>query len=244
MYYFNKYFAVDRKKVIIGSGVIGSAFIDFYEKDQEICLYAAGVSNSQCIENANYLRDKNTLVENMSKLKKNELLVYISTCSILTSSNRSSSRYIEHKMEMEELVRSYGRYLIMRLPQIASFSKNPFTLLNYFKNKINNSEAFQVYKNSYRNILDVNHMASISEKVISNFSENSIVNIANPISVSVVEIVEEMEAALGKKAIYNFIDGLTDNYKIDVTRMMNCIDHSSYIFDDKYLNSVIKKYYK
>lgn len=230
--------------MIIGSGVIGTAFKDLYEKDPEVYLYAAGVSNSQCIENANYQRDKSTLVENISNLKKNELLVYISTCSILTSSNGPSSRYIEHKMEMEELVGCYGRYLIIRLPQIASFSKNPFTLLNYFKNKINNSEAFQVYKNSYRNILDVNHMASISEKVISNFRDNSVVNIANPISVSVIEIVEEMQAAIGKKAVYNFIDGFSDNYKIDVTKMMNFIDHSNYLFDDKYLNRVISKFYK
>jgi nucleoside-diphosphate-sugar epimerase len=230
--------------VIIGTGVIGSAFIDLYEKDPEVYLYAAGVSNSQCTENADYSRDKSRLEENISKLKKNELLVYISTCSISTSNIGPSSRYSEHKIEMEELVRGYGRYLILRLPQIASFSKNPFTLLNYFRNKITHGEAFQVYKNSYRNILDVNHMASISERVIANFSGNAIVNVANPLSVSTIEIVEEMQTVLGKKAIYSCIDGFCDNYKIDVTRMMKFIDPSIYLFDDKYLNRVINRFYK
>lgn len=230
--------------MIIGTGVIGSAFIDSYEKDREVYLYAAGVSNSQCIENADYFRDKSRLIENISKLKKNELLVYISTCSISTSNNGPNSRYIEHKMEMEELVRGYGRYLILRLPQIASFSKNPFTLLNYFRNNINHGEAFQVYKNSYRNILDVDHMRSISEKVIANISDNAVVNIANPISVSTIEIVEEMQAVLGKKAIYSYVDGCSDNYKIDVTNMMKFIDPYIYMFDDKYLNRVINRFYK
>ena len=230
--------------MIIGSGVIGSAFIDLYEKDQEVYLYASGVSNSQCVNNADYFRDKKKLEENISKLKKNELLVYISTCSISSYNIGSSSRYIEHKMEMEELVAGYVRYLILRLPQIASFSKNPFTLLNYFKNKINHGEAFQVYKNSNRNILDINNMVSISDKMISNFSENVVVNIANPISVSVVEIVEELQSALEKKANYDLIDGFSDRYIIDTTRMMNFIDPSKYLFEDRYLNKVIRKYYK
>jgi hypothetical protein len=230
--------------VIIGSGLIGSAFMDFYEKEPRVCLYAAGVANSQCIDNTEYVRDKKMLVENISRLKKNELLVYISTCSISTLNLSLSTRYIEHKIEMEKIVASYGQYLILRLPQIASLSKNPFTLLNYFKNKIDNDEQFQLYKNSYRNILDLNHMTAISEKVISNFSGNEIVNIANPISVSVIEIVEEMQAALGKKANFSFIDFLSDDYKIDVSKMMEIIDPSVYFFDDKYLNRVIRRYYK
>jgi dTDP-4-dehydrorhamnose reductase len=230
--------------VIIGSGVIGSAFMGLYGNDPEICLYAAGVSNSQCNDDAQYMRDKNMLDENIARLKKNELLVYVSTCSISTSNFGSSSRYIEHKIEMENTIASYGKYLILRLPQIASFSDNPFTLLNYFKNKINNEEVFQVYKNCYRNILDVNHMVSISEKVISNFNNNSIVNIANPISVSIVEIVEEMQAVLKKKALYDYVEGFSDKYNIDVTKMMGLIDPSIYLFDDKYLNKIINKFYK
>lgn len=218
--------------------------MDLYQKDPEVCIYAAGVSNSHCNEDAEYLRDKKTLEKNISSLKKNELLIYISTCNILTSNYGPSSRYTRHKIAMEKIVMSYGKYLILRLPQIASFSKNPFTLLNYFKNKIINGEDFLVYKNSYRNILDVNHMASISEKFISNFSENVVVSIANPISVSVIEIVEEMQAALKKEAIFDYIDGYSDDYKIDVTKMMSIIDDSVYLFDDKYLNRVISRFYK
>ncbi len=230
--------------MIIGSGVIGSAFMDLYGKDPKVCLYAAGVSNSQCIEDAQYIRDKRTLEENISRLKKNELLVYASTCSITTSKLGFRSRYIEHKIEMEKVVMGYGKYLILRLPQIASFSKNPFTLLNYFRNKINNGEEFQIYKNCYRNILDIQHMVSISEKVISNFTSNKVINIANPVSVSVIQIVEEMQDALMKKAIYSYTDGLDDNYKIDVTEMIRSIDPVIYLFDDKYLNRAVRKFYK
>lgn len=230
--------------MIVGSGVIGSAFSDLYREDPRICLYAAGVSNSQSIDNSEFIRDKNLLEENINKLKKNELLVYISTCSITTSNFGFGSRYIDHKIEMENLVLHYGQYLILRLPQIASFSNNPFTLLNYFKSKINNGESFKLLKNSCRNILDVQHMASIAEKIISNSSDPAIVNIANPISIPVIQIVEELQKIVGKKAIYEYIDGLSDDYRIDVTEMLRFIDPTIYHFDDKYLNRVILKYYR
>lgn len=230
--------------MIVGSGVIGSSFGNLYRADPKICLYAAGVSNSQSVDNAEFIRDKNFLEENISKLKKNELLVYISTCSASTSNFGLSSRYVDHKIQMENIVINYSKYLILRLPQIASFSKNPFTLLNYFKNKIINEEPFKLLKNGYRNILDVQHMASIADKVITNFSDNKIINIANPISIPVIQIVEEMQNVFGKNAIYTTIDGFGDDYKIDVTEMLRFINPDIYHFDDKYLHRIILKYYQ
>ena len=230
--------------MVFGCGLIGTAFSDLYGQNPKVCLYSAGVSNSQCTESSEFHRDKKTLEQNISNLKKNQLLIYISTCSITTSNSMFSSRYIEHKIEMENLVIKYGHYLVLRFPQLASFSKNPFTLLNYLKNKINSGETFEVLKNGFRNILDVDDAVSISDKLISNFSGPRIMNVANPNSVPVVEIIEEMERVLEKKAIYNFIENLENIYNIDVTEMMEVIDRSQYNFDEKYLGRAIKKYYQ
>ena len=116
-------------------------------------------------------------------------------------------------------------------------------MLNYFSNKIKCGESFQVLLNGTRYILDIEHLASITHDVIRGYSGNLTINIANPISVSVPEILFELEIVLQKKASCEFIDGSQDNYNIDVVEMLSRVDVSKYHFDRSYLSRVIQKYY-
>ncbi|MBT8579346.1 hypothetical protein G6646_00125 [Polynucleobacter paneuropaeus] len=229
--------------MIIGSGFIANAFKSLYEANQEVCIYAAGVSNSRCTDKSDFLRDQDLLKKILSSLNKNELIVYFSTCSIGSVAPIFSSQYIEHKKRMEALVSEHNKFLILRVPQLAGFSKNNFTLLNYFSNKIQSGESFQALKNGMRNILDIEHLASITHDVIKGHSDNLTMNIANPISVSVPEILLQLECTLKKKPVCEFIDASHDNYDIDVAEMIKRAEVGKYRFDQGYLSRVIKKYY-
>ena len=229
--------------MIIGSGFIANAFKNNYEKNQNICIYAAGVSNSRCEESSEFIRDQELLKKTLSGFTDDEMIVYFSTCSIGSMAPIFSSKYIEHKKIMEGLVRSYQKYIIIRVPQLAGFSKNNFTLLNYFFNKIQTGESFQALLNVRRNILDIEHLASIAHDVIKSYSGNLTINIANPVSVSVSEILFEFETLLKKKSLCEFIDGSSDNYTIDTTEMLNRVEVDKYRFDQGYLSRVIQKYY-
>ena len=81
-------------KNIIGSGFLASKF-KFYAKKinkLNICIYAAGVSNSLC-RNRKYLDRDFSRIESFIKLIHNQKFVYISTCSIFDP-NRNKSEYI------------------------------------------------------------------------------------------------------------------------------------------------------
>ena len=229
--------------MIIGSGFIANAFKSLYEKNQDVCIYAAGVSNSRCEELSEFIRDQVLLEKSLSGLNNDELFVYFSTCSVGSMAPIFSSLYIDHKKRMEELVGNYQKHLIIRVPQLAGSSKNNFTLLNYFRNQIQSGKSFQALLNGTRNILDIEHLASIAHDVVKGYSGNLTLNIANPISVSVPEILFELEAVLKKKSVCEFIDGSQDNYYIDVTEMIDRVDISKYHFDKSYLSRVIQKYY-
>ena len=70
--------------MIIGKGMIAKAF-DLYKKNQDIVIFASGVSNSleeniKCFEREEALLKK-TILEN-----KSATFVYFSTCSIMDQS--------------------------------------------------------------------------------------------------------------------------------------------------------------
>lgn len=113
--------------MIIGHGDIAKVLKD---RDGAI-LFASGVSNSLCADEAEYLREKK-MIEAFSSHRFNKCFFYFSTISIFFK----TSRYTKHKEEMETLVRaSFHNYNIIRLGNI-TWGTNPNTFLNYLKDRI------------------------------------------------------------------------------------------------------------
>ena len=91
--------------MIIGSGFIAKNFND-YSKELEklnICVYAAGVSNSQIKDNDLLVKEKNRLIDFSKKFNQKKKLVYISTCSI-NDPSRNKTPYVKNKLEVENLI--------------------------------------------------------------------------------------------------------------------------------------------
>lgn len=227
--------------MLIGSGLIANAFSS-YLSDESVCIYAAGVSNSGCKDISEYNRERIRLLNALNE-SECRLFVYFGTCSVYDPSQLNSA-YVNHKLLMEELVRSHSqKYLIIRLPQVAGISPNPHTLLNFLHARIYRSESFDLWINTKRNIIDVDDVKKITDALISNNQIiKSTVNIANEHNYFVVEIVKAFEMVLGKMAVYKTIQSGTDFF-IDTSHIKNIIANAKVRFNDEYLINTISKYY-
>lgn len=229
--------------MIIGSGLIANAFIQGGAHDfGDTCFYAAGVSNSVCKDEREYLRERERLDAAMAECSDGERIVYFSTCSIEDPAMRDSE-YVQHKMRMENLVRERDKYLILRLPQVAGRTPNPHTLLNYLHARIARSERFHVWGGAMRNIIDVEDVVKITLDLISTEGANAeTINIASTHSSRMLDIVRAMERALDTRAVFDILDR-GSGASIDIGRITASIRRCAIAFGDAYLDNVIGKYY-
>ena len=147
--------------MIFGSGLLARAFGPQFANSATSCVYAAGVSNSNCSDQREFDREQDRLMVAMGQHRSAELFLYFGTCSA-NGLLASTSPYVQHKIKMEKIVEEHPRYLILRLPQTAGKTENPHTLLNYIFARIIRSERFQVWKNARRNIIDVDDVVRIA----------------------------------------------------------------------------------
>ncbi len=228
--------------MIIGSGLIAHAFRTGYAQREDVCLYAAGVSNSACRDAQEFERERLRLTAALDKSQAVDCFVYFGTCSVGDPASQHTD-YVQHKLAMERLVAAHPRHLILRLPQVAGITPNPHTLLNFLYAHIARSEAFQLWVKATRNIIDVEDVAAITTLLIEDpGARNLIVNIANPICYAMPDIVAVMEHTVGKKAIYNLIER-GSGYSINTHSVTHLLDRAGVKFGDGYLERVIGKYY-
>lgn len=115
--------------MIIGHGDIASVL-----NDRSGALFlAAGVSSSQCLDEAEYAREWNNVWGLHHKYDPLEYcLFYFSSISV----DYVKSRYTSHKLEMEKLIRTFWpNHNIIRLGNI-DWGKNPNTFINALRAKI------------------------------------------------------------------------------------------------------------
>lgn len=229
--------------MIIGSGLLAQAFAPEFSKRNDVCIYAAGVSNSSCTDAHEFARERQRLTSALAQAGQNVTFVYFGTCSVVADPEARDTPYVKHKLAMEQLVSAHPHYLIVRLPQVAGKTPNPHTLLNYLYARISRSEAFMLWRNAKRNIIDVADAVAIAHELLADASmRNVTVNIANPTSYPMIDIVHAMERIAGKKAIYEVVER-GSGYPIDIGMIRPVLDKIAIRFDDQYLERVIGKYY-
>ncbi len=153
--------------MIVGSGLIARAFANKFKYRKDVCIYAAGVSNSACKIQSEFFREKERLSSALDTTDQVVSFVYFGTCSV-ADTEAQQTQYVQHKLEMEQLVAQRPGHIILRLPQVAGKSPNPHTLLNYLHARIARSEAFSVWRNAYRNIIDIDDVATLAGLLIDN----------------------------------------------------------------------------
>jgi nucleoside-diphosphate-sugar epimerase len=227
--------------MIIGSGLIATAMSPVFA-EQDLCIFAAGVSNSSCRDDAEFARERARLVQAMDEHSRAGRFVYFGTCSV-GDPEAVQSQYVQHKFAMETLVAEHPRHVIFRLPQVVGHTPNPHTLLNYLYARISRSESFAVWMNSTRNVLCVEDIARLVRwLVLHEDSVNETISIAHPQSVRILEIVTAFEKITRKRAIFSELP-LGSAYTIDCARIAGAISSSGVDFGNDYLGRVLTKYY-
>jgi UDP-2-acetamido-2,6-beta-L-arabino-hexul-4-ose reductase len=221
--------------MVIGNGLIAKNFkkVKFNEN---ITLFASGVSNSLCTNLDEFNREIQLLLD-IKDASKNTTFIYFSSCAVSLEENE----YYTHKKNMESLVKDhFDKYIIFRLPQIIGKSNNDKTLLNFLMNVINNNIYFKLQKNATRYFIGINDLVKIVEIIVnSKLYHNNTFNIVIPMKYTIFEIVQTIEIALEKKAAFDIIDGGTD-YVIDTKFISKILKDNGFRYDKNYLqNSVL-----
>jgi len=125
---------------IIGHGDIASALQD----DPGRLFFASGVSNSLETRESEYQREKDLL----SRQTRDLQIIYFSSLAIFYL----ETRYTQHKMEMEALVKEFPCYAIMRLGNI-TWGSNPHTLINALKGRVARGEPIEI-QDATRYVID------------------------------------------------------------------------------------------
>jgi nucleoside-diphosphate-sugar epimerase len=225
--------------MIVGNGLIAKAFYENYANNDDVLIFASGVSNSSNTDPKEFLREKTLLESHLAEQKK---IVYFSTCSIEDPSLENSP-YILHKLKMEELVKGVDGYLIFRLPQLAGKTDNPNTLLNFLYRKIKNQEFFEIYSKATRNIIDIDDAQKIMNYIIGKaVAKNDVKNVASPIYSSIQDLVGIFEDILGVKARCNKIQE-GSSYTISPSYGLEIANYLNIEFGSTYVKNTLKKYY-
>jgi len=226
--------------MIIGHGLLARAFAPSFADDPAVTVFAAGVSNSGETRPEAFTRETQALEQALDECRG--CLVYFSTCSV-NDAEQQRSPYVRHKMRMEEVAARASRYLVFRLPQVVGDTPNPHTLTNYLHANISAGIRFPVWANAWRNIIDIVDVARIGSSMIRDGRyANRWVNIANPESIRVTDLVAIFERVLGVAARYDTLDR-GDHYPIDVADTIEVARRIGVRFGPHYVEKVIEAYY-
>lgn len=224
--------------MVVGNGMVANAFRQ-YENDDNVIIFASGVSNSKENNYSEFEREFKLLKSHITSKKK---IIYFSTCSIFDESI-SSSRYIQHKKFIENFIQKHcHQYIIFRLPNVVGNTKNNNTSFNFFKNKITQGDEIQVQKQATRYIVDIDDIGELLPFFISNPNyKKETINVCFNNKISVQDLVMEMSRVLDKNAIIALCDGGTD-YDVNNTEFIHSLEEQGYAFNYKYNSSIIEKY--
>lgn len=212
--------------MVIGNGAIAKIFEDFNNK--KFIIFASGVSNSNEKNIKEFEREENLLRETI-KNNPDKIIIYFSSVSVYTK----KTKYTEHKLKLENILKKNKNFLILRIPQLLSASGNKNNLINYFLNKIREGQEIYVEKHSERSILDIEDLKKITIYLINKNDINKCYNFSGFEFLRVIDIVKIIENILNKKANIILTNKNSKIYK-----------HNSFIFRDFFLNLKKNNYIK
>lgn len=228
--------------MLIGNGMVARVFSKLLKIECKDFIFASGVSNSCCSDENQFSRERKLLVSSLKECPDTQIFLYFSTCSIYDP-DAQSSPYVVHKSRMEEYVLGHPGGQVIRLPQLAGPNAPASTLISFLVSKVRAKAKIIVWENAYRNVIDIDHAALIvNEYLLGPYSSERIINVANPYSVSVMQLVKHIEFFLGIEASINAVSR-GDRYFIDISHIRPVIQSLGIAFGDKYIHNVLRKYY-
>ena len=131
------------------------------------------------------------------------------------------------------------------MPEVVGSNKNPNTLVNFLYKKIKKRKKFYLWINAKRNLIDIDDVVKFIIFFIKlNQNKNKVINLLNPNFNTPIDIVNELEIILNKKAIYKIKK--LKNYKFEIKNHINrkILQNMGFKFGNKYLYMTLKKYFR
>ena len=227
--------------MIVGKGLLAHAFEATFGNDEDVVVFASGVSNSLETAPAAFARERAMLSRYLNAAPRR--LVYFGSCGVIAS-NEGRTPYMEHKKAMEALVLKSPGGLVLRLPQVVGSTNNAHTLTNFLRDRILAGEHFTVWQYAERNLIDIDDVARIGSMLAAELPvhRSNTVNIAAEKSASVPAIVGMFERILAKKAEYHSI-ARGDPLPIDAAIAVQMGARLGIDLGTGYIEAVIRKYY-
>lgn len=231
------------KNNIIGTGMIAYEVNSSWHDTSKFLIFASGVSDSLCISEEEFNREKTLLLSEIKKMNENHTIIYFSSCSIYDNTIKNHSPYVSHKLEMESIVKKCKKYQIFRLPQVVGGNRTGKTLVSHFYQCLINGKEIVIQSNARRNLIDVSDVVKMASYIATNkTATNSVVNIASTRYDLASDIVKTIGEVCKIKPITRYING-GSSYKIDTMLIERLPKTSRVLFDDNYLFRLIKNYY-
>lgn len=226
--------------MIIGNGLIATAFrksnIDF----DNYIIFASGVSNSK-LEDSNEFEKELELIKEYLNIGKK--FIYFSSIHMLDPS-QNHSMYVQHKINMERFIEAnFENYIIYRLPIVIGAGGNNKSLFNFLYDSIINRNNMNIFVDSYRYVIDVEDVVYFVSQTL-NVNKNTI-NMVFDKPYNIIDIIKSFEKVLHVKAIYDECAG-GDFFNVDNTVLKDNIMKPQVLIeysDKEYIRKTIKKYY-
>lgn len=227
--------------MVVGNGMLAKAF-SHYEDNQQIILFASGVSNSKENNSAPFIREELLLREYAANADK-KLLIYFSTCSIYDA-DQLASGYVQHKLKMEEIIQEHcENFLIFRLTNPIGLTENKKTVLNYLLTTIKDEMPLEVWTNASRNLMDIEDVVKTVDYILSeNTFKNAVVDIANPANYTLPEIISSIEKHTRKVANQIKYDK-GGSPKLDPSILLEIYKTLGIEFTPGYIENLLRKYF-
>lgn len=224
--------------MIVGNGLIASAFKKNSHYFKKHIVFASGVSNSGSVKDLEFRREFD-LIDDFFDDEK--VFIYFSTCSIYDSTKKDSE-YVKHKLSVENYIsEKFKKFIIYRLPNVVGKSSNPNTLTNYIFNQIKKCGSIDVYKNACRYLIDVDDVVQIVE--MTKNESNKVINLNFDNRITMAELIFNFENILDLKVHKKLIDEGCCYCIDDDLSFQNHIEKKITLNNELYNYQLIKKYY-
>lgn len=226
--------------MVVGNGLLAQAFKQ-YENDDQVIIFASGVSNSKETRESEFDREN----ELLKSLKSDRMVVYFSTCSVYDYSV-NMSQYVRHKMHMERMMSIvFPKSIIFRLPTVVGNTNNKNTFFNFFKEKVKNEETFTVEYEATRHLIDIDDLSLLLPGLIEAHKHDSAtkkkIDICFNNKTRVLDIVHMMKEITQKNPIISTEFGGCE-YDIPQAEFNSYKQSISYVEPENYTYNLLKKY--
>jgi nucleoside-diphosphate-sugar epimerase len=220
--------------------MLARAFEPHFGSNDEVVVFASGVSNSLETRSSEFAREEALLRAWLATGPGR--LVYFGSCGV-TAPQASLTPYMRHKQRMESIALSRAGSLVVRLPQVVGPSGNPHTLTNFIRDRIVSGEHFTVWANAERNLIDICDIVGIATVLIREGGENPrVIPIAARKPLLMPQIVAIFERVLGRPADCSIIAAGAP-MDIDTAVADSVASRLGIDLGDGYVERVIRKYY-